>query len=489
MRTPYKTLYYFGDSLTDAGNLFDLVRFWLPFLPEYDVFGPKGAVTNSDTHATYTGRIDGDTVENYAVASARAVGEQTPLPLSSFDINLGAQIARFQADTGGTVDKGAAAVLFVGSNDFNELLRGIDIETTTPEALETAVQSGIAAVLDQVTETTLTLLEAEVKTVYLGTLPASSFYPSFDGSDLASRIAADDAVMAYNEALIAQGEALKSAGFRVEVLDYAALAHAVTEDPSGFGIRADRQDYLINGSIFDSDQVGFWDGLHPAEAIHQAWGAYANLIMAGGTTTTLPDLGGEAIEDGRANVVFAGGGDDVVRLNGGDDVGFGGTGSDDMRGSAGRDLLSGGRGNDLLLGQRDEDVVNGGAGDDIIRGGRDDDILLDGLGNDQVYGGRGEDAFVFVQTTLEGANTTFNDVFRGGPGHDTLYLVLDDQTFASFDAENPDLSALGVTTNKIENIVAVNGRADLINVLGDNPLFEGGDLWGLLPAPSDTPVA
>ncbi|WP_353471659.1 hypothetical protein PVT71_10115 [Salipiger sp. H15] len=123
------------------------------------------------------------------------------------------------------------------------------------------------------------LHSAGVATVHFGTLPVGSFFPVSDALDDMTSGLSGLAVDLYNELLAARASGLRGEGIGVEMIDYGAVASAITEDPGGFGIIAGRSEFLIDGAPFDSDQVGFWDPIHPAEAVHQAWGAYAAFVM------------------------------------------------------------------------------------------------------------------------------------------------------------------------------------------------------------------
>ncbi len=163
-----------------------------------------------------------------------------------------------------------------------------------------------------------------------------------------------------------------------------------------------------------------------------------------------PGDAGNVIEGGAGDdTVFAGTGNDVVHGGddrddivgmGGDDVLFGDEGGDRIYGDGpanlpdtmtytpageqGRDILYGGGGNDLLIGQGKEDVLyggegndilfgddrdeantpmairgddylDGGSGDDLLNGNEGDDILIGGTGSDTLVGGKGRDIYIF----------------------------------------------------------------------------------------------
>lgn len=127
----------------------------------------------------------------------------------------------------------------------------------------------------------------------------------------------------------------------------------------------------------------------------------------------------------RADVFFAGDGDDLVRGRGGDDKLYGGRGNDRLFGDGGDDMLYGGPGADRLFGGPGADQLFGGAGNDQLfgGGGRDrlnggggNDILNGGAGNDVLTGGAGRDTFVFGNNSGKDVITDF------GRGNNTIDL-------------------------------------------------------------------
>lgn len=519
-------VFYFGDSLTDVGVVFDalvgaLNAQILPvliaglgpnptleeiagaeqqaaFLAEQQAlvqtqgfgFGPENAVTNEFTHATYFEDLTGSAVMNFANAGGRAIGTQEPFgPGTGYDSNLGGQLDRFTDMPAGTVAADSKAVLFVGLNDFRDIV-GSTLDDPNSSIFDVigAGQLAVSSLLEALEAAARTLDDAGVGTVYFGTLPAATFFPAAELLDTFSAEVSDLLLGVYNTLLTQTAQALQSEGIDVQIIDYAAVSNAIAEDPSGFGILAGSSDLLIDGSVFDSDQVAFWDPIHPSEAVHQAWGAYAAFVMEGGSTSSLSDFGTLNIQDTGNNAVFANGGNDTILALNGDDIVFGGTGSDLVFAGRGDDLVSGGEGDDVLRGQAGDDVIAGGLGDDTVFGGWGDDVLIDGLGNDDMRGARGDDIFIFVENSLEGDSTPTEDVFRGGLGSDTLYLVLDGATFDAFHTDGVEsvLDDLGISAKSIESIIAIDGRNQVESVLGDQYWFQEADFWGLVPAPTDS---
>ncbi len=509
--------FFFGDSLTDVDVIFGaLVDFRTAQIlaahgpnptdqqiaearmqataeaqAQFPEFGSENAVTNEFTHVNYLADVSGANVKNYANAGARALGEQEPFgPGTGYDSNLGGQLDRFAAATSGTIEPGSKAIFFIGANDFSDALgAALDAPGFPVQNLIVAAAEVTNSLLGKLESAARAVHEAGVETIFFGTLPAATFFPAQDVLDDVVAGFSDAAVAIYNSLLAARAQDLRSDGINVEIIDYGAVANAITNDPSGFGILAERDDFLIDGSTFDSDQVGFWDPVHPAEAIHQAWGIYAAFVMDGGSTTSMTDFGTISIQGNGNNAVFANGGNDTVLARAGDDIVFGGTGWDFVYAGSGDDIVSGGTGNDHLRGQFGNDIVAGGSGNDNIRGGHGDDVLIDGLGNDTAKGGWGDDVFIFVEGSLEGDPSASQDSFHGGHGDDTLYLVLDEDSFADFEAHGVEkaLSALGISVDGIENIVAINGRGEVEGTLGDFSWFQDGDYWGLVPAPTPMP--
>lgn len=181
-----------------------------------------------------------------------------------------------------------------------------------------------------------------------------------------------------------------------------------------------------------------------------------------------------------ADNLNAGGGDDQVLANDGDDVIDGGPGVDSLSGQAGDDRLRGGQGDDLmqggagdddLLGQDGRDLLKGGDGADSLSGGVDDDVLAGQGGRDTLNGGPGSDTF-YLGT--ESGNDVIEDF---EPGLDLLLVdpalglktaaeILDTATRLSTGASRLDLA--GDTSVEIEG-----GRLTPSDVAVGRLLFDG----------------
>ncbi|MGF1536500.1 MAG: SGNH/GDSL hydrolase family protein [Elainellaceae cyanobacterium] len=508
----FDRLIFFGDSLTDAGGIFELSsqNLFVPIPPES--LGYAQRFSNGEIYADIAPQLLGiETVDNFALGGAASLGElplgtlialtdllslvqpDADLTLLDLDLNLNGQIDRFLENPGSTED--AAASLFIGLNDFGQFAL-VNPEATLEEA------SVFAAI---VATSTLAaagrLVDAGVETVILSTLPVGSFFPV---STVQSGVP-DEATELHNQALLAGSEALTAAGAEVQIVDFAAIAREIAADPSAFGFLAPLATVQFfgvgtNPTITDTpdgpvlsfpedptaldnlDQQAFFDLVHPTTATHGIFAAFYSESL----TSEVQILGddNDLIVGSRADdLVLAGSGKDRVLLRHGDDVALGGLGNDRIFAGSGDDIVSLGSGGDIGSGGRGDDVIAGGDGNDLLLGGRGDDVLVDGLGSDRALGGRGDDVFVYSEAALiGGASEADHDSFFGGRGHDTLLLALTGETrerVEGADDLREALAGLGISTHSIERVEFIESAADVSTLALDARIAEA-DLWGLV---------
>ena len=497
MTDPAPELVYFGDSLSDDGNLFDATAGVLPFFVRILLGGPTNAASDGVTHATYTADLTGLSTANYAVGAAESAGsyllgeviEDFGLsdllivpdddPSLEFDINMGAQVDRFLGDTAGADLSGTTAMILIGGNDYGNL------DPESPTLLADAV-AAISGVMDGIENAAQDLAASGVGTIVISTLPPAEFFPEILASDPDEFANSELLFDAHNVALQALIGDLIGDGLNVELLDTGAMAAAIAEDPTGFGLIAPYELTQQDSDVlddFDNDQVAFWDGVHPTTATHGVLGAHNAHYLDGGEIEILTDDADRAREGGADDLMLGYGGADTMKGGGGDDSGFGGTGQDRMRGQEGGDIASGGAGGDDIGGGGGADVLDGDGGDDLIQGNRGADVLIDGLGSDLALGGGGTDTFIFTQAELIGGTTGDDaDVFDGGGGSDTLYMIVAEDQFDALSTGSLQdaLDVLGITASNIETFVFVDGRDDLAAELGTEAWYQSADIWGLV---------
>ncbi|SMY06439.1 SGNH/GDSL hydrolase family protein [Flavimaricola marinus] len=504
------TLVFFGDSLSDSGNLYDQTDGILPEFARNMIGGADGQISNGEVWSQQIGALFGsETVLNYAVAGAEAVGTQLlgdflseSVPPALFlvepndaalawDMNLGAQIDRFLADTAGQTGASYTAVVMIGGNDFANL----DLTASAEEVLAAALPVATAVAENTISAVSELLLAAGsgVEQVVVVSMPEFSFYPAFSDADPADLAQFDALVAEMNAEIEAQVAALNdSLGGDTDVvlyIDFEQLSDALADDASSFGLVAPSNLTLSeDGAVlaeFDDDQVMFWDDLHPSEATHG--------IIAGFTAAAIDDslvaLSDAADElsllGADASVVFAYGGGDTLLLGSGDDIAFGGSGGDEVIGYQGDDQLSGGSDADVLRGRMGGDVLDGGQDDDLLFGSVGNDVILDGAGSDLASGGQGDDTFIWIEETLIGGTGGATDYLFGRDGYDALYVVLSDESFAEYaealagEGQAEALSALGIEAYGMEEVIVLEGRVAL-DVLSDQNWYAEADLWGLV---------
>jgi len=493
-------LIYFGDSLTDNGNLYDATEGLFPDELRDELAGPSNAVSDGPTHAAYTTELTGLSTANYAIAAAEAAGSYllgdlidgagltdeliVPItdPALDFDINLGAQIDRFEADSAGQDLSGSTAFILIGGNDYG------NIDFASPTVLADALAT-MSAAISGVQQAAFDLALSGVGTIVISTLPNIGFFPSLGSLSDGEAAAADLFFSLHNGLLNRTADQLNDLGYNAEVMNLDIVTAAITEDPTGFGLIAQYDQTMLDSNVlddFDADQVAFYDSIHPSTATHGIMGAFTAHYLNGDAIDALNVADNFSIQGTTNDLVFGYEGADTVVGNAGDDIVFGGSGRDEIFSGADNDLASGGKGSDLVKGMRGNDILDGDSGDDTIIGGAGDDLLIDGLGDDNVSGGYGNDSFIFAERSLIGGGSgTDSDVFNGGMGFDTLYLVLDTLSFDTLaDAltgatPNAALASLGISATNIEQIEVLDGRADLASLSGE-AWFDQADVWGLI---------
>jgi Ca2+-binding RTX toxin-like protein len=102
---------------------------------------------------------------------------------------------------------------------------------------------------------------------------------------------------------------------------------------------------------------------------------------------------------------------DILTGTDGDDTIVGGGGADKIDAGVGNDHACGGPGNDEVLGAAGDDELRGDADNDVLTGAEDDDLIFGGTGNDQATGDAGDDD-MFGD---DGA-----DIFKGNDGDDVV---------------------------------------------------------------------
>lgn len=510
MSFAFSTKVFFGDSLTDDGNLFDLTTAVSDEgFPIEDV-GYNQRFTNGLVFAEYTAPLLGvDNTLNFGIGAAQALGSLTlrdevvereleefltvPLedPALDFDINLTAQIDRFLAETAGQDRSDMSATVFIGANDY------LNFEPSSPEALLIEGLGLLVEITDAVADAAQTLADEGVGQVVINGLPSGDFFPAVRSSPELAPIAGV-VLGLHNLRLKNTVEELQAQGVDAVYVDIEAMTRTIIDDPLNFGITAPIDDVVVlDGNTIDPilnpavdgiplDQVAFFDLVHPTDTIHGVLGSFHAASLTSDVTIGNDRGSFRRFREEEDQLILAGGGTDAIGLVGGDDIAFGEAGDDFIFGAAGADIISGGADDDILFGGPDGDVLTGGTGDDVTRGGIGNDVLIDGLGSDFARGGAGDDLFIFREDAFLGGDGSLDEnTFAGGFGFDTLAMLLTEDTAASYAdtsataGQEAALTALGITIQNVEDVVVLTDVAELDAFNGLARLGEA-DLWALV---------
>lgn len=183
--------------------------------------------------------------------------------------------------------------------------------------------------------------------------------------------------------------------------------------------------------------------------------------------------------------------DDILRMDGGNDMAAGGSGNDDINGGDGNDSLNGEAGDDMLYGDAGNDTLDGGSGSNWLEGGQGDDVFMvhsDGR-QDWIYAnnkGAGDTdtvcfsdvALADMQMSLEdgalllswaGGNAVRMEQFGSAPAIDTFSLKL-----AAADAGPTSLSFEQLLAHKALHL-ADGGISQVFTAYGERVVGGNGD--------------
>jgi phospholipase/lecithinase/hemolysin len=438
---PKQTLVVFGDSLSDNGNLFELIG--LPQPPAWE-----GRSSNGPTYAEQLATLLHMRLDDRAFAGAEASDTSPPLFTNHvtggpLPINLPEQIAGYLADLHGhQAPHDTTALINIGSNDYDAFFFfGLDPQT---------IQSYVASVVGSIDQAVGALTQAGVDKIILFTLPDFGISPNAQAEGSAV-VAAVHQVDIINNAALAQ---IAASHPNVQLVDVFQLTEAFAADPHSFGFGADLnltwRDVLASGShAFAPNEIAFFDGEHPTSAAHGLIAAFADATLTSDTTQFL---------DGTQSVIHAGQGDNFIfatptdptnhALNdnytifggSGDDIIFAGSGNVTVHGGSGNDLVAAGSGNATLYGDGGSDVLetNSTGTNTLVGSDGGDALIANRAGTNTLRGGEGNDLFVLKESaSLANAGGGFNfgqQLISGGGGHDTLRFIINDQNLGTENA-------------------------------------------------------
>jgi phospholipase/lecithinase/hemolysin len=288
----------FGDSLSDPGNAFVLIRDLE--IPPFDSLIPDAPYARGALHfsngptwveqlsllehalpsagpALFVPRV----FSNYAVGGARARRE------GLFDLST--QVGVFVDDFHGHAPSGALYVVFAGGNDLRDALQALvsDPGGATSAAI---LQSALSSIRDNL----LTLYSAGARRFLVPNAPDISLAPAVRLLGPAAQGAARFLSAQFNAGLEATLQGLEAAlGLEIVRLDVFGILNAVVAAPAAFGL-ADAENPCIaldtkkNAFCAHPDRFLFWDGIHPTKVGHRLLAERARSALGVAAAATAP---------------------------------------------------------------------------------------------------------------------------------------------------------------------------------------------------------
>ena len=274
----YTAIFAFGDSLSDAGNLFSESGNTIPLAPYVDGHFSNGPTWVEDLSQMlglgpmrpFLTSPDGT---NFAFGGAQTgtTDINPPNPSSPVHIDLPDQIVAFNLVDPDPI-QGALYTLDIGANDIMNALEALGENKISLDEVITVVAQAETNTIDSVKE----LVGLGAQSLLFYEVPNLGLTPRFDGTafqDLASGLAES-----FNAAVIGGLDQLD--GLKVITLDTYDLLGEIKADPSGFGF-ANVTDPCWTGGFTDpnsgtlcatdptdQNKYLFWDDVHPTEAGH-----------------------------------------------------------------------------------------------------------------------------------------------------------------------------------------------------------------------------
>lgn len=265
----FTNIYFFGDSLTDTGNLFAATGGAVPSNPTYF----NGRFSNGPVWAEYfadalglAGAADPAFLGggNYAVAGATISDFGRAQP------ELPQQLAGYLGTTGGVADANALYVIMGGSNDVVDAL-----QTADP-----AAAMGNSAVL--LSGMISDLYGAGARNLLISLIPDIGATPRLVEEGPLASTAATQLSIGFNLALQAILDSLEPlADLNLYELDLFGLQAGVLADPAGFGF-SNVSDPCKEGELglppdpalgetlcSNAGDYFYYDAFHPTTGVHQ----------------------------------------------------------------------------------------------------------------------------------------------------------------------------------------------------------------------------
>lgn len=282
----FSQIYFFGDSLSDPGNVFALTGLIarapyeiIPSAP-YAIgghqfsngktwaqrFAQKMKLVEGGKPALEAPGVNG----NYAFGGARARNSGDSPPATD-------QVNLFQFHYAGNADPNALYVLQFGGNDLRDALDAFPSDPTG------AISAGILAdAVLSISDNIISLHSIGARHFLIANVPNLARAPAVRGSGPGAIFLANSLGMSYNDGLETALTGLEGVLPYISInrIDFFGLVNAAADMPQDFGISvtdAPCLSFYVQGGANCSKPGDylFWDGIHPTKAIHNVIGDIA----------------------------------------------------------------------------------------------------------------------------------------------------------------------------------------------------------------------
>ncbi len=272
----------FGDSLSDPGNAFVLLRDVA--VPPFSLI-PNAPYARGGLHfsngATWVEQLSvfDDAIpsagpallhpvlfSNYAVGGTRA---RTPTPPERF-FDLSTQVGLFLRDFGGQAPADALYIVFVGGNDVRDAL----VAAIAPDPNAPTSGEILQAALTAIRTNLLALHAAGAQNFLVANAPNLGLAPAVRLFGPVAQGAATDLAAQFNDGLEAILLELRLRGAHVTPLDVFLILNEIVKAPGDFGLTEVTQpciavDTKVHPFCTNPGTFLFWDGIHPTVAGHR----------------------------------------------------------------------------------------------------------------------------------------------------------------------------------------------------------------------------
>ena len=267
--TRYGGHFFFGDSLTDNGNLYVVTGGTTPLSPPYNQ-----RFTNALVFAEYLV----PTLQRATTAGATvreldfAFGGATAAPAAN-PPGFAQQVGLFDS-RGLTIRSNELVSVLFGANDF---FNAVAIPANQNAAAITALANASVTNVVNGVQSLLTRGGRNFIVFYLPDLGSTPAFRTSPAQPLASLYTST-----YNtglQAALATARASAPAGTNITIVNARAFLDRILASPSTFGLTNTTIGYLQNGSTGNVNQYLFFDTVHPTQTVQQLEALFVNEVL------------------------------------------------------------------------------------------------------------------------------------------------------------------------------------------------------------------